>query len=203
MKKLYAFIAVALFSATISAYGQQVILRFSKNYEVNIDGRYYEYNERVPTLNYGQHTAKLYEVEPGFLGLGKRRVLAHTANFELRNNDVIIEVDQNRKLRITQVGNKNTRNQQDSRTYDGTSDRNRDNDNQRNGRGYGPYNNPGRGHKYGHYKNGKNKSHDRDDDRDDDRYRKDKHDKNKKDKKYKNEHDRWHAENDNRNKRNN
>ena len=199
MKKLYAFIAVALFSATISAYGQQVILRFSKNYEVNIDGRNYEYNETVPTLNYGQHTAKLYEVEPGFLGIGKRRVLAHTANFELRNNDVIIEVDQNRRLRISQVGNNNTRNQQDNRNYDGTNDRNGDYDRQKNGKGYGKYNNPGRGNKYGVYKNGDNKNHDRDDDKN----KKDKHDKNKKDKNGQNEHDRWHAEHDNKKRNNN
>ncbi len=193
MKKFYIFIAVALFSATISAYGQQVILRFSKNYEVSIDGRYYEYNETVPTLNYGQHEIKLYEVEPGFLGLSKRRVLANTSSFELRNNDVIIEVDQNRRLRISQVGNNNnTRNQQDNRNYDRTTDRNGDYNNQQNGRSYGPYNNPGRGHKYGLYKKGNNKKHDKDDDRDE----KKKDDKNKKDKKGQNEHDRWHEEND-------
>ena len=193
MKKFYIFIAVVLFSATISAYGQQVILRFSKNYEVSIDGRYYEYNETVPTLNYGQHEIKLYEVEPGFLGLGKRRVLANTSSFELRNNDVIIEVDQNRRLRISQVGNNNnTRNQQDNRNYDRTNDRNGDYNNQQNGKGYGPYNNPGRGHKYCLYKKGNSKKHDKDDDRDE----KKKDDKNKKDKKGQNEHDRWHEEHD-------
>jgi len=158
MKKIYLFIAVALFAATISASAQKVTLRLSNNYEVNIDGRYYDYNSTVPTLNYGMHTVKLYEVQPGFLGIGKKRNLVSTSSFELRNNDIVIETDQYGRLRINEVGNYDTQNQNRNRNINGNGDygyQQRTQNNQ--GNGYGPYNNPGRGHKYGLYKHGYDK----------------------------------------------
>ena len=170
MKKIYLFIAVALTAATISTSGQSVILRLNNNYEVNIDGRFYSSNATVPSLSYGQHTVKLYEVQPGILGIGKKRTLVSTSGFELRNNDIIIEVDQYGKLRINEVGNYNSQNQNGDRnnnTVNGGYDNQR-NTQKQNGRGYGPYNNPGRGHKYGHYKNKKGgKNHGRNDENDD------------------------------------
>lgn len=176
MKKIYLFLAVTLLAATISVSGQSVILRISNNYEVNIDGRYYGANETVPALSYGQHTVKLYEVKPGVLGIGKKRTLLSTRNFELRNNDVTIQVDQNGQLRIDEAGNYNT--QTGNRDRNGNVNDGYDNERtgqKKNGKGYGPYNNPGRGHKYGLYKNKKGKknntNHDRGnegDDRDDD-----------------------------------
>lgn len=152
MKKISLFIVSALLLGTISASAQRVILKISNNYEVNIDGNYYDYNETVPTLSYGTHTVKLYEVKPGFLGIGKKRTLLSSSNFELRNNDVTIEVDQYGQLRINEAGNNNTsRRTSGERSYEGNAQN-------RNGKGYGPYNNPGRGNKYGLYKNKKNKS---------------------------------------------
>ncbi len=158
MKKLYTLFAIAFLAVSISASGQNVILRFSNNYEVNIDGRFYASNETVPVLNYGQHHAKLYEVQPGFLGIGKKRTLLNSANFEFRNNDIIIEVDRNNKLRITETGKNNTQQNRDDRNYDKDNDDNRN----KNGRGYGPYDNPGRGNKYGLYKNKQHKHDDKD-----------------------------------------
>jgi len=152
MKKFTLFIVSALLLGTISASAQRVILRISNNYEVNIDGNYYDYNETVPALSSGTHTVKLYEVKPGFIGIGKKRTLLSSSNFELRNNDVIIEADQNGQLRINEVGNNNTsRRTSGDRSYEGNTQT-------RNGKGYGPYNNPGKGNKYGLYKNKKNKS---------------------------------------------
>jgi hypothetical protein len=159
MKKIYLFIVSTLFLGIISASAQRVILRVNNNYEVNIDGRYYEYNETVPALNYGTHTVKLYEVRPGFVGIGKKRTLVSSANFELRNNDVIIETDSYGQLRIYEEGY-NTRRQEtidrNGEPVDRDYDRN-DEYKTKNGKGYGPYNNPGRGHKYGLYK----KDHDK------------------------------------------
>ena len=154
MKKNLILIAAALLITGISATAQRVILRISSNHEVNIDGNYYDHNETVPALSNGTHTVKLYEVKPGFIGIGKKRTLLSSSNFELRNNDVIIETDQYGQLRINEVGNNNTsRRTSGDRSYEGTTTQSR-----KNGKGYGPYNNPGRGNKYGLYKNKKNKN---------------------------------------------
>ena len=170
MKKFSIFIVSALLAATISAKAQSVTLRISANYDVSIDGRYYENNEAVPALSYGTHTVKVYEVRPGFLGIGKKRSLVSSSNFELRNNDVVIEVNQNGQLRINESGYNNNTGQ----NRDRNDDRSGGNVYQKkNGKGYGPYNNPGRGHKYGLYKkdhdkkNKQNKRHDDNDDNDD------------------------------------
>ena len=153
MKKNLILIAAALLVSGISATAQRVILRISSNHEVSIDGNYYDYNETVPALSSGTHTVKLYEAKPGFLGIGKKRTLLSSSNFVLRDNDVIIEEDQYGQLRINEAGNSNTsRRTSGDRSYEGTSQ------NRKNGKGYGPYNNPGRGNKYGLYKNKKNKS---------------------------------------------
>ncbi|HLF47694.1 MAG TPA: hypothetical protein VI548_14795 [Chitinophagaceae bacterium] len=168
MKKFYFLLAVALFAATLSVSAQRVILRLNNNYEVNIDGRYYGSNATVPTLSYGQHTVKLYEVQPGILGIGKRRNLVSSSTFEMRDNDVLIETDQNGQLRINQVGNYNN---SQTRNRDRNNNENGDygyqkNTQQRNGKGYGPYNNPGRGHKYGLYKKGRENEYRKDHEKD-------------------------------------
>lgn len=151
MKKIYLFIVSALLIGTVSASAQRVILRISNNHEVNIDGRNYAYNETVPVLNNGTHTAKLYEVRPGLLGIGKKRTLLSSSNFEIRNNDVIIEGDSHGQLRIHEEGNYNRNGQSSDRNYD------RNGSYEKDGKGYGPYNNPGRGHKKGLYKKNKHK----------------------------------------------
>ena len=160
MKKIYLLLAVALL--TISASAQNVILRLDNNYDVSIDGRNYEGNATIPNLGYGQHTVNVYEVKKGFLGIVKKRNLVTTSNFELRNNDVTLDVDQNGQLRINEVGNQNTQNRRYDRTTDRSSDRNTDRNYDRNveknGKGYGPYNNPGKGNKYGLYKDKSSKA---------------------------------------------
>jgi len=142
MKKIYLFIVSTLLLGTISATAQRVILRISSNHEVNIDGNYYDYNATVPALSSGTHTVKLYEVKPGFIGIGKKRTLLSSSNFELRKNE---------------AGNNNTNGRTSERTSGDRSDE-RTTQNRKNGKGYGPYDNPGRGNKYGLYKNKKNKN---------------------------------------------
>ena len=154
---------VALMVTAISASAQRVLLRIPANYEVSIDNRYYVNNETVNSVGYGQHTVKLYEVRPGILGIGKKRTLVSASSFEMRNNDVSVEVDQYGQLRIYDSGyNNNNNNQNGNRNNSSNGDYGcRSN----NGRGYGPYNNPGRGHKYGLYKKNHDK-HDKHDRRD-------------------------------------
>lgn len=161
MKKIYLLLTMGLFVATISATAQNVILRLDNNYDVSIDGRNYEGNATIPNLGYGQHTINVYEVKKGFLGIGKKRNLVSTSNFELRNDDVMVDVDQNGQLRINELGNYRSQDRRSDRNMDpnygrntdGTYDRN----DQKNGKGYGPYNNPGKGNKYGLYKDKGNK----------------------------------------------
>lgn len=159
MKKIYLLFAVALL--TISASAQNVILRVDNNYDVSIDGRNYEGNSTIPNLEPGQHTVNVYEVKKGFLGIGKKRNLISTSNFELRNNDVTLDVDQSGQLRISESGNYNSQNRRYDRTIDRngekTTDRGYDRNDDKNGKGYGPYDNPGKGHKYGLYKDKKDK----------------------------------------------
>src|SRR5262245_27118956 len=123
MKKIYLLIAVALL--TFSASAQNVIVRADNNYDVSIDGRNYEGNATVPNLGYGQHAVNVYEVKKGFLGIGKKRTLISSSGFELRNNDVMIDVDQYGQLRINELGNNNTQNRRyDNRNTDRNYDRN-------------------------------------------------------------------------------
>ena len=171
MKKIYTFITAAFLAATVSVSAQRVSLRVDNNYEVKIDGRNYGNNAVIPGLSDGNHEVQLYRLDRALLG--KRRTLVSTDRFEMRNNDVNIDVDQYGKLRINNSGDFNRRNR-DDRNRDGRNVDNRDRDdneyNGNNGRGYGRDNNPGRGNKYGHYKNKKSKkSKDRNDDRNDDR----------------------------------
>ena len=154
MKKIYLLLAVGILAATISASAQNVVLRIDNNYDVSIDGRNYEGNATIPNLGDGHHTVNVYEVKPGFLGIGKKRTQVSSSGFELRNNDVTIDVDQNGQLRINEVGNSNTQNR---RYDDRNTNRNYDQNDERNGKGYGPYNNPGKGNKYGLYKDKKAK----------------------------------------------
>jgi hypothetical protein len=114
----------------------------------------------------GQHSVDVYKRAGGFLGIGKKRTLVNSGSFRLRNNDILIETDANGQLRINELGNTRTMGDRDRRTMD---DRDENYAKTKKGRGYGPYDNPGKGNKYGLYKNKKNKKdkkyekHDRDD----------------------------------------
>src|SRR5258705_13981108 len=164
MKKIILFGLVAMLAFAMSAAAQsRVTLRISRNYEVTIDGHRYTGNTTVSNLGYGYHQVDVYSTSGPFIF--KRRTMIGSSSFDLRNGDATINVDQNGQLRINQNGyGRNGRDNNDygDRTYDGRGNRD-------NGNGYGPYNNPGRGHKYGLYKNKKNRNRERDnDDRQDD-----------------------------------
>jgi hypothetical protein len=151
-----------LLAFTISANAQQVTLRINKSYEVAIDGQYYSGNTTLSNLSYGYHRVEVYS-KGGFIF--KRRSLVSSSSFDMRSGNTLIDVDQNGQLHIYQdnsYGRNGGYDNRDGRNYDPNYDAGK----RGNGKGYGPYNNPGRGHKYGLYKNknkkNKNKNHDRD-----------------------------------------
>ena len=74
MKKIAILIVSSLLLITVSASAQQVILRSNNNYDIRIDGRYYNGNSAtIPYLNPGYHDVQVYQVTGnGFLGFGRR-----------------------------------------------------------------------------------------------------------------------------------
>lgn len=161
-------IGVGLFAGTLTLSAQTVRLNVDPDYDVYIDDRHYGDNATITTLADGQHTVDVYQKKGGFLGIGKKRTLVNTGSFRLRNNDILIETDANGQLRINELGNTRTMGDRDRRMDDRDrrmDDRDDNYAKTKKGRGYGPYDNPGKGNKYGLYKNKKNKKdkHDKDD----------------------------------------
>ena len=154
MKKIPLLITVCLLALSVgaSAMQPQVILRTGTNYDVKVDGNLYAGGSiPIPNLNQGVHTVEVYEVSrTGMIVNIKRRVLIYSSSFELRNNDVIIEVNANNQVRIYEsnkynpvlqpANGNNNRDWQNNRGGD-REDNNNNNQGDR-----------GRGHKYGHYK---------------------------------------------------
>ena len=109
MKKIAVLIVSSLLLITFSATAQRVIVRSNRNYEVSIDGRYYNTNTNnatISNLRQGSHSVQVYQVSRGGLfGLGKRRTLVSSSGFNLMYNDVMIDVDTYGQLRINQYGN--------------------------------------------------------------------------------------------------
>ena len=145
MKKLFTLVLASFVAIGVSARQPQVILNSPNDFDVKIDGQFYSGNSTViPSLSQGYHTVEVYSVKGGILGLGKKRELVSSTQFDLRNNDVRIDVDQYGQARINQIGNRDDRRIRDDGTYqgDGTV------------KNHGTL--QGKGKKNGHYKNKQN-----------------------------------------------
>lgn len=191
MKKLFTFIlsSLVVLAGSAEAATPQVVLTAPANYDISINGRMYSPNPTtvVNNLAAGTHTVELYRVTSGgIFGLGKKRELLSRQQFNLRNNDVNINVDQYGRLRVSSNGyNSNgnygqngqvnndrygSRNDSNNRHDDRYENRNGNNhdrhddryDNKSNDRKYGKSEGKGKGHKYGHYKNDKKNKHKKD-----------------------------------------
>jgi hypothetical protein len=194
MKKFTSFLIAGLMILVASASAQQsrVILNSNNNFEVQIDGRAYNSagTSTITDLSVGAHTVAVYQVvSNGIFGIGKKRNLLSSEQFNLNNNDVTIDVSQNGQVRISQNGYNGNNNTNRNRNGGYNTNRRDDNDNNstdRNRNGgydsrnddngnYGKSEGKGKGHKYGHYKNKKGKNNNgnqrRDDDHVDDRRR--------------------------------
>jgi len=119
MKKIAVFIVSSFLLLTISASAQTVTIRSNNNYDIRIDGRYYNGNSAsIPYLNPGYHDVQVYQVTSrGILGLGKRRTLVSSSRFYLGNNDVVINIDAYGQTRINQSGNWANGNRYDRRMH--------------------------------------------------------------------------------------
>lgn len=178
MKKFTSFLVLAMVFLVASASAQQsrVILRSNTNYEVQVDSRTYDNTgtTTITDLTAGRHSVAVYQVvSKGIFGIGKKRNQLSFEQFDLRNNDVLIDVSQNGQVRISENGNYGSNNKRNRNDGNYGSDRDYGN----NGGKYGNSEGKGRGHKYGHYKNKNNKNgkgnNKHGDDDDDDDYGKD------------------------------
>ncbi|MEO6406211.1 MAG: hypothetical protein ABIY51_07040 [Ferruginibacter sp.] len=170
MKKFSSLLLAGMLLFAISASASQVILNSRTGYEINIDGRVYNNGvgqTAITDLYQGAHTVNVYQVvSNGVFGIGKKRNLISTQQFNLGASDVYIDVDQNGQVRINQNGYGNN-NQNRNGGYNNNNN-NGGYDNRGNSPGNSAWGHQ-QGKKKGHYKNKKNK-HDREDDGDDDRY---------------------------------
>jgi hypothetical protein len=172
MKKISALLVASLLVLVFTASAQRVVLTSQNNYEISIDGRNYNGNTTITDLGQGNHTLQVYQVvSTGILGIGKKRNLISSQQFTLRNYDLNIDVDQNGRARIYESGRNgntgtrypndrypNRRDRNDDRNHDRHEDHHDDDRDYRSGKGrYGKSEGKGKGHKYGHYKNKKNK----------------------------------------------
>ena len=174
MKKLFTLVLASFVVMGVNARQPQVILNSSNDFDIKIDGQLYSGNSTViPSLSQGLHTVEVYSVKRGLLGIGKKRELVSSTQFNLRNNDVRIDVDQSGQIRLNELGNRDDRRIRGDRTYQGDGT----------GKNHGTF--QGKGKKNGHYKNknkkqkqssdddkswkqnGKKKDKDRDEDDDD------------------------------------
>jgi hypothetical protein len=149
MKKIFTLIAATFLTVASFAADRKpvVTVKASKNYEIVIDGQSYFSSNSVMNLSnirYGQHSIKVYEVSRGFMFKRAKR-LVDASTFQLRNNDVDINIDFRGQIRITEDrfghdkwndhrdngrDNNYGRDQKDSRDQD-SRDRGHDNKNDR------------------------------------------------------------------------
>lgn len=154
-----------IFVSSVSAQQGRVVLTSNTNYEVQIDNRIYNdhASTTLTTLAPGSHTVAVYQVvSRGIFGIGKKRNQLSFEQFILGNDNLNIAVNQNGQIRISRE-NYSGKNSQSKRDRDYNSNRHGGNED------YGKSEGKGIGHKYGHYKNKKNKGyHKREHDDDDD-----------------------------------
>lgn len=161
MKKLFTLSFVMLMTVISFARQPQVIVTvYSMNnsnidYDVSIDGRMYQGNSIViPDLYQGTHTLQVYEVRRGgIFGIGRKRTIISSQQFQLRNYDLQVDIDRYGQVRINENGYNNGG--WNGRDNNGGWDNNGGYGNDRgcNNKRYDNDNwNNGRGNRYGHYK---------------------------------------------------
>ena len=129
MKKISTLILAGLMTMAVSAAERQPMVTVnntSNNYEVMIDGQTYNNGNSatIPNMAQGTHRVEVYQVVKKLFA--KQRTLVSSSNFELGNNDVTINVDQNGQLRINQAGNSTTRKNRGRTDNTWNNGRNRD-----------------------------------------------------------------------------
>ena len=106
MKKIFTLIAATFLTVVSFAADRKPVVSVtaSKNYQIVIDGQSYFSSNSVMNLSnirYGQHSIQVYEMSRGFMfRKGKRLIDAST--FQLRNNDVNINIDFRGQISISE-----------------------------------------------------------------------------------------------------
>ncbi|TMI85854.1 MAG: hypothetical protein E6H10_01815 [Bacteroidetes bacterium] len=143
MKKIFTLVLGLMCTVAMFAADRRptVTVTSAKTFEIVIDGRHYmpNYGNTVSISNLfnGGHNIQVYQVRPGFLMRSKRIVAS--SSFQLRNNDVQINVDRFGQLQIIQSGFGRDWN---SRDRDGHGY------GQQNGRGYDQHDGQGRDRRF-------------------------------------------------------
>jgi hypothetical protein len=104
MKKIFTLVLGSLFVLAVSAADRKptVTVNSSKKYEIVIDGRSYQNigDLSLSSLRDGNHSIQVYQASKGFFQ--KRKMLVASSGFQLRNNDIMINVDMFGQIRITE-----------------------------------------------------------------------------------------------------
>jgi hypothetical protein len=106
MKKIFTLVLGLMFTVAMFAADRRptVTVMSARTFEIVIDGRHYmpNYGNAVSISNLfnGSHNIQVYQVRPGFLMRSKR--LIASSSFQLRNNDVQINIDRFGQLQIIQ-----------------------------------------------------------------------------------------------------
>ncbi|MES1218467.1 MAG: hypothetical protein ABUT20_23370 [Bacteroidota bacterium] len=103
MKKIFTLAIGSLFSLAVMAADHKptVTVKSSKSYEIVIDGKHYSGSNYIDLsgLYPGFHTVKVYDVK-GRSFFRKKSKLISSADFSLKNSNVIITVDRFGKVDI-------------------------------------------------------------------------------------------------------
>lgn len=158
MKKLFTLV-FGLFTFVLFAAGRtpSVTLNTSENYEIWIDGKnYFSQNSgntvNIPNLQTGHHSIEVYQLRSRII-FRKERTLVSRSSFELRDRDVMINVDNNGSLDVRESSY--SVNQNENRDIPSAEEdrdiRNGDEDSKIDGNN-SDRRSRGKGHKYGHNK---------------------------------------------------
>ncbi len=130
MKRIFTLAVAVLMTTLLLAAdrGPTVILNSSKNFEIVIDGRSFVANGRTITLdrlNSGRHTIRVFELRRGFRGNVQKRLVSQSS-FRLRNQDLLIRVNNKGEILTKESRNRRMYNDQDYRSSDRDRDFDRD-----------------------------------------------------------------------------
>jgi hypothetical protein len=130
MKKIFTLVLGSLFTLAVSAADHQptVTVNSSKKYEIVIDGRSYQNtgNLNLSFLRDGSHSIQVYQANKGFF-FQKRKMMIASSGFQVRNNDITINVDMAGQIRI--IESRSRFNQDDRGRNDKGWDNNKEYDN--------------------------------------------------------------------------
>ena len=130
MKKIFTMCLGLVLTAAVFAADRKpdVTIISMKKYEIVIDGRTYFSNNRminIENLRNGRHTIQVYEMNSRGFSMFKRKQLVASKSFQLRNNDVKINIDRFGHLTIKEDRfDRDDKYGKDQRDWD--NDRNRD-----------------------------------------------------------------------------